>query len=106
MGGDRANSLPRPRGAPLPDDPKRPEDDQPAEAPAPGAPEEREEPAAAAAAEPEDRFAPGAIAARVNSIGEETDLDRIAREEEQKLAERRGGKKGKRGLEAAASKRL
>jgi hypothetical protein len=58
---------------------------------------------------PEDRFAPGAIAARVDSLGEETELDRVARQEEQKLIERRQQKKGKRGgagLEAAASKRL
>ena len=40
-------------------------------------------------------------------IGEETEIDRIAREEEQKLLERKKGKKGKKGgLEAAASKRL
>jgi hypothetical protein len=58
---------------------------------------------------PEDRFAPGAIAARVESLGEETELDRVARQEEQKLVERRQqrkGKKGGSGLEAAASKRL
>ncbi len=56
---------------------------------------------------PEDRFRPEAIAARVDRIGEETDLDRIARQEEQKLLERKKQQKqGKRGLEAAASKRL
>ena len=55
-----------------------------------------------------DRFAPGAIAARIDALGEETDLDRVARAEEQKLHERRQQqKKGKKGgLEAAASKRL
>ena len=66
---------------------------------------------AAAAREPrpdqEDRFRPEAIAARVDQIGEETDLDRVAREEEKKLLERKKQQKqGKRGLEAAASKRL
>jgi hypothetical protein len=62
---------------------------------------------AAGAADPEDRFRPEAIAARVEGIGEETDLDRIARQEEQKLLERKKQQKqGKRGLEAAASKRL
>ncbi len=56
----------------------------------------------------EDRFAPDAIAARIEQIGEETDLDRVARQEEQKLLERKKlQKKSKRGsLEAAASKRL
>ncbi len=54
-----------------------------------------------------DKFRPEAIAERVASMGEETDLDRIAREEEKKLSERKKGKKGKKGgLEAAASKRL
>lgn len=55
----------------------------------------------------EDRFRPDAIAARVDQIGDETELERIARQEEQKLLERkRQQRKGKRGLEAAASKRL
>jgi hypothetical protein len=75
---------------------------------APGAPEAEEEgteedegPAEA------DKFRPEAIAARVDAIGEETDLDRVAREEERKLLDRkRQKKKGKRGLESAASKRL
>jgi hypothetical protein len=54
-----------------------------------------------------DKFRPEAIAARIDAIGEETDLDRIAREEEKKLLDRkRQKKKGKRGLESAASKRL
>jgi hypothetical protein len=61
-------------------------------------------------AEPEqDRFRPEAIAARVAGLGEEgSDIDRIAEEEERKLAERRRQSKGKgkRGLEAAASRRL
>jgi hypothetical protein len=43
----------------------------------------------------------------MDRIGEETDLDRIAREEERKLLERKSQKKkGKRALESAASKRL
>jgi hypothetical protein len=54
----------------------------------------------------EDRFAPDAIAARIDRIGNESESDRLAREEEQKLLERNKQKKGKRGLEAAASKRL
>ncbi|MDP9149853.1 MAG: hypothetical protein M3O36_07955 [Myxococcota bacterium] len=55
-----------------------------------------------------DAFRPEAIAARIDLIGEETDLDRIANEEERKLAARRKERAGtgKRGLEAAASKRL
>jgi hypothetical protein len=52
----------------------------------------------------DDAFGPEAIAARVDSLGDESDLDRIAREEEKKLYERK--KKGKKGLQAAASKRL
>jgi len=53
----------------------------------------------------EDRYRPEAIAARVDRIGAETDLDRVEREEEKKLLERKKTQK-KRGLEAAASKRL
>lgn len=55
-----------------------------------------------------DKFRPEAIAARIDAIGEETDLDRVAREEEKKLLDRKRQqkKKGKRGLESAASKRL
>ncbi len=56
----------------------------------------------------DDKFSPEAIAARVDKIGVETDADRVAREEEQKLLARKKlqahTKKG--GLEAAASKRL
>jgi hypothetical protein len=55
--------------------------------------------------EGEDKFRPEAIAARVDRIGEETELDRVANEEEKKLLERKKSQK-KRGLEAAASKRL
>jgi hypothetical protein len=52
---------------------------------------------------------PEAIARRVAALSEEDESDRIAREEERKLAERRATqKKGKKksGLEAAASKKL
>jgi hypothetical protein len=55
----------------------------------------------------EDKFRPEAIAARMDSIGEETDAERLAREEERKLLERkRQTKQGKQGLQASASKRL
>jgi hypothetical protein len=83
----------------VPDDEQKPDDKKPeAEADKPVEGE--------VAPQEEDKFRPEAIAARVDSIGEETDLDRIAREEEKKLQERKKGKKGKRGLEAAAAKRL
>jgi hypothetical protein len=52
-----------------------------------------------------DKFRPEAIAARIHTLGEETETDRIAREEEQKLLARKKDRK-KTGLEAAASKRL
>jgi hypothetical protein len=54
----------------------------------------------------EDRFRPEAIASRVETMGDESEADRIARQEEDKLRERRKAKKGKKGLESAASKRL
>jgi hypothetical protein len=59
--------------------------------------------------EPVDLASPEAIARRVAAFGEEDAVERIAREEEEKLAARRkaqrkGKKKG--GLEAAATKRL
>ena len=47
-----------------------------------------------------------AIAARVAALGEEDELDKIARAEEEKLAARRAKKGKKGGLESAASKRL
>jgi hypothetical protein len=53
----------------------------------------------------DDKFRPEAIAARVDQIGEETDADRVAREEEQKLLLRRKQQK-KTGLQSAASRRL
>jgi len=82
----------------VPDDEQKRDDASPA---APGPGEEAPE-------KPEDKFRPEAIAARVDAIGEETDLDRLAREEEKKLLERRKQQKkqGKKGLESAASKRL
>jgi hypothetical protein len=93
---------------PVPDDEKTQDEPKPEdESTAPAEP--ADEPAAepeAPAEEEGDKFNPGAIAARVAGMGEETDLERIAREEEKKLQERKKGKKGKRGLEAAASKRL
>ncbi len=49
------------------------------------------------------------IAKRVDALGEEDELDRIARAEEEKLAARRQKQRGggkKRGLDASASKRL
>jgi hypothetical protein len=63
------------------------------------------DPPGAGEAEGEDKFRPEAIAARVGRIGEETELDRVANEEERKLLERKKTQK-KKGLEAAASKRL
>jgi predicted ribosomally synthesized peptide with SipW-like signal peptide len=64
-----------------------------------------------AAQEPEDAMSPEAIAKRVAALGGDDEVEKLARDEEIKLAERRakaGGKggKGKSGLEAAASKRL
>jgi hypothetical protein len=54
-----------------------------------------------------DRFRPEAIAKRIESLGQEDEIDRIAREEEKKLLLRqKKSKKGKKGLAAAASKRL
>ena len=59
--------------------------------------------------EPEDAASPEAIAKRVAALGEEDEVERFARIEEEKLAERRRKqrktKKGG-GLEAAASKKL
>lgn len=96
----------------MPDDDEKPDQPKPPPPP-PGADDRPADPLKEAAAsaeagdDQEDRFRPDAIAARVERIGEETDLDRIAHLEEQKLLERRKQqKKSKRGLEAAASKRL
>ena len=75
-----------------------------------------EKPAAAKGGEDEaapgeagdDKFRPEAIAARIDSLGDETEEQRIARTEEGKLlARRKEQKKGaKSGLESAATKRL
>lgn len=57
-----------------------------------------------------DAANPEVIARRVAALGEEDDAERLAREEERKLAERRAGnkpaRKKKSGLEVAASKKL
>ncbi len=91
----------------MPDDDQNPDQRKPvpSEGPLPAGEEASAVPGVGR--DPEDRFRPEAIAARVEQIGEETDADRIAREEEQKLLERKKQQKqSKRGLEAAASKRL
>ena len=54
----------------------------------------------------DDKFRPDAIAARIDKLGTESDTDRVAREEEQKLFERKKVRKKGGGLESAASKRL
>jgi hypothetical protein len=56
----------------------------------------------------EDKATPEAIARRVAALGDEDEIEKLAREEERKLAERRAAKKGKKkgGLEIAASKKL
>jgi hypothetical protein len=90
----------------VPDDEQNPERPNPVPLP-PEGDDDRVPGEGAEAQDPEDRFRPEAIAARVERIGEETDVDRIAREEEQKLlARKKQQKQAKRGLEAAASKRL
>jgi hypothetical protein len=86
----------------VPDDEQKQDDPKPEEATA----GPTDEPKAEEPVSEEDKFRPGAIAARIDTLGEESDIDRIAREEEKKLHERKKGKKGKKGLEAAASKRL
>ncbi len=78
--------------------------DEPTEKPETSEPEE-----AGASPEREDAMSPEAIAKRVAALGGDDEVERLARDEEIKLAERRakaGGGKGKKGLEAAASKRL
>jgi hypothetical protein len=95
------------KDAPQPDETAKPSEGAPAEAAAKGAePADDAKGEDEAKAEPVDRFDPAAIAARVAGMGEESDIDRLANEEERKLHERKRGKKGKKGLEAAASKRL
>jgi hypothetical protein len=85
----------------VPDDAQKPDNDDPEG----GGSHVTGEDDDAQAPENEDKFRPEAIAARVDRIGEESDVDRIAREEEKKLHERKKTQK-KKGLEAAASKRL
>ncbi len=51
----------------------------------------------------DDKFRPDAIAARIDKLGSESESDRLAREEERKLLERKSHKGG---LETAASRRL
>jgi len=54
-----------------------------------------------------DAFQPDAIAARIDAIGAETEVDRIAREEEKKLlARKQKARAGMTPLEMAASRRL
>lgn len=85
--------------------------DEPTEKPEPSELPEPEE--QAATPEQEDAMSPEAIAKRVAALGGDDEVERIARAEEAKLAERRskagggkGSKRGTKGLEAAASKRL
>ncbi len=88
------------------------DDDKKKEAPAteePGVPEKTEAPAEAPAQAEAVEAAPGVedIAKRVAALDEEDEIERIAREEEAKLAERRLKQRGGKGkLESAASKRL
>jgi hypothetical protein len=88
----------------MPDDEQHPKRDQ-ADKPEEKAADKRQE---TEKKDEGDKFRPDAIAARIEAIGEEDEADRIARQEEQKLLERKKGKKGggKKGLESAASKRL
>lgn len=89
-----------------------PEANDPEAAVAPAAADGTPEEAAEAAEEPKlDSMSPEAIARRVAALGEEDAVEKQAREEERKLAERRAkgklGKKSKKGgLEVAASKKL
>jgi hypothetical protein len=94
-------------------DPETPAEGAGGEVSAAGSPPDPSAPAEGSPRSPEggaDKFRPEAIAARVDSIGEESEADRIARTEERKLLERRDELKkkkgGKSGLESAASKRL
>jgi hypothetical protein len=79
----------------LPDDEPKHEETQPEGA----TPAEPAEPAGGG-----DAFNPGAIAARVDRLGDESDIERVARDEEAKLYERKT--KQKTALESAAAKRL
>ena len=92
-------------------DAKAAEADAKAKADAPAADTDRAAEASGeeAAEAVDDGASPEAIARRVAALGEDDQIEKIAREEERKLAERRsaGKKKGKKsGLEVAASKKL
>ena len=99
----------------MPEDEKQP-DEKPEAAEAVEAPDPKDESGESASAETkpktqeggDDKFRPEAIAERVGTLGEETELDRVAREEEERLSQRKkSAKKGKKSsLETAASKRL
>jgi hypothetical protein len=72
-------------------------------------PEEEEEAEEVEAVEKVDAMSPEAIAKRVSALGEDDETEKFARQEEEKLAERRAKLKKKKkgaGLEGAASKRL
>jgi len=88
----------------VPDQPAEKAEAKPAKAKADAEPDADEE------ADDVDSMDPAAIARRVAALGEEDETEKLAREEERKLAERRkAGKKGKKkrgGLEVAASKKL
>jgi hypothetical protein len=87
---------------PLPDDDPKKTDPPAGE----GASAPNDSPAAQAGIPPANEpFGPEAVAARVDTFAEESDIDRMAREEEKKLHER-NRTKGKQGLQAAASRRL
>jgi hypothetical protein len=88
----------------VPEDEQKPDENEPSD-PTAGSGEAAGSGGEPSAEEAHDKFRPEAIAARVDRIGEETDLDRVSREEENKLLERKKTQK-KKGLEAAASKRL
>ncbi len=89
----------------MPDDEQKHPENGPDEGDVPEASHEPMAGPSDAASAEENKFRSAAIAARVDRIGEETELDRVSREEEKKLFDRkRTLKKG--GLEAAASKRL
>ena len=70
--------------------------------------EEDEEEEEEEEAKPVEEASPEAIARRVAALGADDDVERIAREEEEKLRERKKKRKGlaKRGLQASASRRL
>jgi hypothetical protein len=90
----------------VPDDEQKKDDTPPADVPAADTPEDEAAAGPAKGPTGTETFGPDAIMARVGAIGEETEIERVAREEEHKLLERKKAKRAKKGLEAAASKRL